>query len=184
MDPAYEKYDKTTNKSFEDMRNSIINQYDVHDNGHNIKNAEATLERGSHFDGEHTYGSTDLAVLLLTLESQRNGNFIGAVSHKSILQFDKQSDELSLQRLSGNVLQVCTKTGSLLKTDVPENRCPWFAESHDAIGKSLFVTVSFSGIVLTTDGLSKNVFYYTQTSLPCKDFFGRKRDVISNHCKG
>ena len=41
MDPAYEKYDKTINKSFEDMRNSIINQYDVHDNGHNIKNTEA-----------------------------------------------------------------------------------------------------------------------------------------------
>ena len=30
-------------------------------------------------------------------------------------------------RLSENVLQACTETGSLLKIDVPENRRPWFA---------------------------------------------------------
>ena len=100
-------------------------------------------------------------MLLLTLESQKNDNLI---------------HEFSLQRLSGNVLQVCTKTGSLLKTDVPENRRPWFAESHDAIGKSLFVTVSFSGVVLTTDDLSQNVFYYTQIPLQCKvRFFWQKK---------
>ena len=122
MDPAYEKYCKTTNKSFEDMQNSILNPYHVSDIGYNIKNTESSLKRGSNFEGRHTYDSTDLAVLLSTLESQMYENFIGTVNHKSILQFDKQSDELSLQRLSGNILQACTETGSLLKTDVPENR--------------------------------------------------------------
>ena len=72
------------------MRNSVIKPYHVHDVGHNIKNAEASLEKGPHFDGEHTYDSTDLTVLLSTLESQRYDNFIGAVSHKSILQFDNR----------------------------------------------------------------------------------------------
>ena len=117
MDPAYEKYCKTTNKSFEDMQNSILNPYHVSDIGYNIKNTESSLKRGSNFDGRHTYDSTDLAVLLSTLESQMYENFIGTVNHKSILQFDKQSDELSLQRLSGNLLQACTETGSL------SNRC-------------------------------------------------------------
>ena len=55
MNRAYEKYGKTTNKSFKDMWNSIINPYHVHNFGHNIKNAEGSLERGSRFDGEHTY---------------------------------------------------------------------------------------------------------------------------------
>ena len=83
-----------------------------------------------------------------------------------------------MQRLSENVLQGCIETGSLLKTDVPENRHPWFAESHDAIGKPFFVTVSFSGVVFSTDDLSQNVFYYTQTSLPRKvRFLGRKRET-------
>lgn len=73
MDPAYEKYDKASNKSFADMRNSIINPYHVHDIQHNIKNGEALLEKGLHFDGEqHTYDSTDLALLLSNLESQRH----------------------------------------------------------------------------------------------------------------
>lgn len=46
------------------------------------------------------------------------------------------------------------------------------------------MTVSFSGAVFATDDSSQNVFYYTQTSLPRKvRFLGRKRDVISKHCK-
>ena len=72
------------------MRNSVTKPYHVHDIRHNTKYAEASLERGSHFDGEHTYDSTDLAVLLSTLESQRYDNFIAAVSHKNILQFDNR----------------------------------------------------------------------------------------------
>ena len=42
------------------------------------------------------------------------------VSHKAVLQFDKQSDELELQRISNNVTEICWGVRNLVKTDVPE----------------------------------------------------------------
>ena len=50
------------------------------------------------------------------------------VSRRSLAQFDKYSDEHSLQRISGQVIQPCRDVGKLLKTDVPELHRPWFAE--------------------------------------------------------
>ena len=44
------------------------------------------------------------------------------VSHKAVLQFDKQSDELELQRNSNNVTEICWGVRNLVKTDVPEIR--------------------------------------------------------------
>ena len=44
------------------------------------------------------------------------------VSHKAVLQFDKQSDELALQRISNNVTEICWGVRNLVKTDVPEIR--------------------------------------------------------------
>ena len=44
------------------------------------------------------------------------------VSHKAVLQFDKQSDELALQRNSNNVTEICWGVRNLVKTDVPEIR--------------------------------------------------------------
>ena len=42
------------------------------------------------------------------------------VSHGAPAQFDKHSDQHSLQRIS--VIQACRDVGKLLKTDVPELR--------------------------------------------------------------
>ena len=44
------------------------------------------------------------------------------VSHKAVLQFDKQSDELALQTISNDVTEICWGVRNLVKTDVPEIR--------------------------------------------------------------
>ena len=44
--------------------------FHIHDIGHQVKNAQASLERGTHFDGTNIYDATDLT---LTLSRRQTG---------------------------------------------------------------------------------------------------------------
>ena len=48
------------------------------------------------------------------------------LSHTALCQLDKQSNEQALERVSSNVINACIEVASLVKTDVPELRRPWF----------------------------------------------------------
>ena len=64
------------------------------------------------------------------------------VSHKAVLQFDKQSDELALQRISNNVTEICWGVRNLDKLMFQKfGDRVWFAERHDFIDKPFFVAV-------------------------------------------
>ena len=93
------------------------------------------------------------------------------VSHGALAQFDKYSDEHSLQRISGQVIQACRDGGKLLKTDVPELRRPWFAEDHNKVPSLLFVAVSKRGVIFYTDDTSNSLVCYRQTPLHESSFF-------------
>ena len=68
------------------------------------------------------------------------------VSHGTLAQLDKHSDEHSLQRISEPVIEACKEVGKLVRTDIPGLRPPWFAENHaTSISSPLFVTVSKNG---------------------------------------
>ena len=70
------------------------------------------------------------------------------VSHGALAQFDKHSDEHSLQRIDGQVIQACRGAGKLLKSDVPELRRPWFAEDHNNVPSRLFLCLwQFQSVV-------------------------------------
>ena len=71
----------------------------IHDIGHQPKNGQATLERGTNFDGKHAYDSTDLSMLL-----NYNDNAVTEAmleqcpekSHTKLLDnLDRHSDEQS-----------------------------------------------------------------------------------------
>ncbi|XP_066934637.1 uncharacterized protein [Clytia hemisphaerica] len=176
MDPSYEKYGKAVSFTFEEfLAGNKLGTLHLHDIGHNIKNAEASLERGTQFDGHYSYDSVDLAVVLSSVD-QEDYHFLNAgLSHRAVLQYDKQSDELSLQRISANVTKSLFKVKTILKTDIPEQRRPWFSEGHDQIDKPLFVAVSSCGLVFASDDQRQNVFFYRPSGLPRKvNFIGKK----------
>ena len=171
MDPSYEKYGKSVSTDFTESLNSNHDDSDVihiHGIRHNIKNAEASLERGSHFDGETVYDSSDIAVLMANLNGEHYQTLNGGISHRANLHFDKQSDELSLQRISSQVIDSCKEVGQQIKTEVPEIRKPWIADFHESIGKPLFIAVSSRGITFVTDDYSQCLFFYRQSTLPRK----------------
>ena len=82
--------------------------------------------------------------------------------HHAVLQYDKHSDELSLQLHADPVVDALKETKHLLKTDFPEIRRTWFADNHERIGKPLFVKISKEGIVFVRDDFCKTVFFYRQ----------------------
>ena len=86
------------------------------------------------------------------------------VSHKAVLQFDRQSDELAFQRISNNVTEMCWDVCNLLKTDVPEIGRPWFSERHNFIHKPLFVAVGKWSFVFATDDYRQGVFFYLHST--------------------
>eukprot|EP00795_Rhopilema_esculentum_P015899 gene15899-7231_t len=139
MDPSYEKYGKSVSKDFTESFNSNHDDSDVihiHDIAHNIKNAEASLERWTHFDGETVYNSSDITVWMANLDGEHDQWLNNGTSHCAVLQFDKQIDELSLQRISSQVIDSCKEVGQQIKTEVSEIRRIWFADSHENIGCS------------------------------------------------
>ena len=99
----------------------------IHDIGHKVKNGQAALERGTHFDFEHCYEATDFSLVMLSCSTEIADRMNKGVSHAALGQFDKHSDEYSLQRISSAVIESCQEVSELVRTDIPELRRPWFA---------------------------------------------------------
>ena len=175
QDPAYEKFGHLISTSLTDFLdgNGSLSYpfYHIHDIGHNLKNSQASLDRGTHFDGKHCYDSTDLAILLTTVSDEVVQTMSKGISHKAISQLDKHSDEQSLQRVSDEVIEACSDISELIRTDVPELRRLWFSESHEKIVSPLFISVSLHGIVFFTDDNSASLVCYRQNPLPRKLIF-------------
>ena len=63
--PTYEKYGKLVSGTLEQLiSGEKQGPFHIHDIGHMVKNAEASLERGTHFDGKYSYDSNDLVVVM------------------------------------------------------------------------------------------------------------------------
>ena len=92
------------------------------------------------------------------------------VSHAALGQFDKHSDEHSLQRISSAVIESCQEVSKLVRTDIPELCRPWFAENHDSIISPRFIGVSKHGVIFFTDYTNQSLVFYRQTPLRRKLF--------------
>ena len=113
------------------------------------------------------------------MEEESELNLNAGVSHKAVLQFKEQSDELAWQRIS-NATEVCWNVRNLIKTDVPEIRRPWVNERHNFIDKPLFVAVRKCGLVFATDDYQQDLFFYCQSTLPRKvRFLGTAEEDVS-----
>ena len=61
------------------------------------------------------------------------------LSHTALGQLDKHSDKHALQRVSSSVIDACSQTDNILRTEVPELIRPWFTTDHDQIIRPLFI---------------------------------------------
>eukprot|EP00795_Rhopilema_esculentum_P007961 gene7961-13857_t len=113
MDPSYEKYGKSVSKDLTESFNSNHVDSDVihiHDIGHNIKNAEASLERGTHFDGKPVYDSSDIAVLMANLDGEHYQKLNSGISHL-------QGGSETLQQPAQPLSELIAKIRDLTKRD-------------------------------------------------------------------
>ena len=136
--------------------------------GHNIKNAQASLQNGTHYDGTYSYDSMDLFTLMSTVDGEQYSKLSDNLAHKNVIEPDKQSDECALQRIAEGVLDVCKEVECIAKTDVPEKLRPYFTTEgqHNNIDKPFFPAVSRSGLVFVTDEHHQSVFFYRQSGIP------------------
>lgn len=109
-------------ESFEDfITRGKVEPFHIHDIGHNIKNSEASLETGTHVNGRNTYKRTDIAVALGSVKEESYLKLNADVSHKTVLQFEKQGDEpdeSAFQQIPNNITVVCCDVQNLVKTYV------------------------------------------------------------------
>ena len=124
QDSTYEKMGKHISQAVAEYLNNesgfSFSICHIHDVGHQVKKAQASLERGMHFDGQNVYDATDFEV------------------------------------------------DTIVKTDIPELRRPWFAENHRDVISPLFIIVSRFGVVFYTDQTKNWIAFYRQTPLPRK----------------
>ena len=59
---------------------------------HQVKNAHALLERGTHFDGENIYDAIDLTLIMSTGTNEVAKKMNKGVAHGTLAQLDKHSD--------------------------------------------------------------------------------------------
>ena len=175
QDSTHEKYGKSVSYSLQEFLNGqsplSFPYFHFHDIGYHLKNAQASLERGTLFDGKYSFDATDILLSLITSKDDVFEKISSGLAHAALGQFDKHSDEHALQRISKNVTKGLTDIGSIVKTDIPEVLRPWFAQNHSKIGSILFVTLSASGIVFCTDDYNQQLFYYRQTPIPRRVVF-------------
>ena len=89
MASSYEKYGKEVSGTLSGiMAGEKVGPYHIHDIGHMVKNAECSLEIGTHFDGKYSYNASDMAVLLTYVEDSQYEKLNSVVSHKSVLQYE------------------------------------------------------------------------------------------------
>ena len=61
----------------------------IHDIGHQVKNSQAALERGTHFDGKTSYGATGLSLIMSTCSNEIAERMNKGFFHGALAQFDK-----------------------------------------------------------------------------------------------
>ena len=76
----------------------------IHDIGHHLKNPQASLERGTHFDGHFTYDFKDLWIAACSSNEQQHIILIQGLSQHALPQLDKHSEERALQRVNDPVI--------------------------------------------------------------------------------
>ena len=70
---CYEKYGSSVSSLWDTLDGQGKLSYPmrhIHDVGHHLQNAQASLERGTHFDGHFTYDSKDLWIAACTSNEQ------------------------------------------------------------------------------------------------------------------
>ena len=172
QDSAYEKMGKHISQAVaEYLSNDSEFSFPIchiHDVGHQVKNAQASLERGTHFDGQNVYDATYLSLIMSTGSNEVAKKMNVGVAHGTLAQLDKHSDEQALQRISKPVTEACLEVDTIVRTDIPELRRPWFAENHSDVISPLFIIVSRFGVVFYTDQTKNWIAFYRQTPLPRK----------------
>ena len=121
--PCYEKYGRSVSSCLQDILEFPMRH--IHDVGHHLKNAQASLERDTHLDGSYTYDSKDLWVAASTSEEEQVETLFKGLSRRALSQIDKHSEELALQRVSDQVISTVDSIFSFVKTDIPELYKPW-----------------------------------------------------------
>ena len=71
--------------------------FHFHDIGHQINNVQASLERGTRFDGTNFYDATDLFLTLPETNDETDALINKELLHAALGQLDKHSDEHALQ---------------------------------------------------------------------------------------
>ena len=172
QDSAYEKMGKHISETLADYLENetefLYPFFHIHDIGHQVKNAQASLERGTQFDGTNIYDATNLTLIMSTGTNEVTEKMNKGVAHGTLAQLDKHSDEHALQRISEPVTEACKAMDKVIRTDIPELRRPWFADNHNEIISPLFLAVSKYGVVFYTDESKNTVSFYRQTPLPRK----------------
>ena len=97
--------------------------------------AQASLKRGTHFDGHFTYDSKDLWMAACTSNEQQHSMIFQGLSQRAFSQLDKHSEELALQRVSDPAISTHENIFYFIKTDIPELYKPWTSTSsnHSAL---------------------------------------------------
>ena len=103
----------------------------IHDVGHHLKNAQASLERGTHFDDHFTYYSKHLCIAACTSNEQQHSMLFQGLSQSALSQLDEHSEELALQRVSDPVISTLESIFCFIKTDIPELYKPWTSTSSN-----------------------------------------------------
>ena len=70
-----------------------------------------------------SFEATDFSLIMSTCSNEVSEMMNRGVSHGTLAQFDKHSDEHSLQRISEPVTEACKEVGKLVRTDIPETVC-------------------------------------------------------------
>ena len=101
----YEKYGRSVS-SF--LWNTLDGQGNpmthIHDVGHHLENAHASLKSGTRFDGHFTYDSKDLWTAACTSNEQQHSMLFQCYSQHALFQLNKHSEETALQRVIDPVI--------------------------------------------------------------------------------
>ena len=90
QDSAYEKMEKHISEALADYLENdteflfpVLPHYGI---GHQVKNAQASLERGTHFDGENIYDATDLTLIMSTETNEVAEKMNRGVTHGTLAE--------------------------------------------------------------------------------------------------
>ena len=133
--------------------------FHVHDTGHQVKNSQVSLERGKYFDGQNAYDATDLSLIMSTGSHE----VAVGVAYGTLAQLEKDSDEHALQRIIAQVTESWAEVDSMIKTNIPELRRPWFVENHSDVLSPWFIVISRLRVVYCIDENKECIAFYRQT---------------------